>query len=902
MKFSPILIPASLSFWSEVACAIVKHWRTNLPELIQERDFSSQRVVVPTFAHSHLLVDALRKEFGENFIPPRITTLFAWLEMQAPVLENRRAASAGERVMDLYAELRQHAWLKKLFSARRNTDLLPLAQTLLDLSDELTQQFLPEVTSKNNLIEQRWHQALSQMAAPVQKVLSDEAQLVWTIWQGQLQSNDSNVVRFQRLLAIADAADQALIWIAPTTPDALESAFINRYAKKQNVLPIYLDWRAESLPYPFANAWQALIEDHVDTIPMPFNAAEHRHISLLHADSLEDEAQRCSQTIINWLQQGKQRIAVVAQDRTVARRMRALLERAEIDVADETGWKLSTTRAAAALAAWFDLVVTRADTMTLLDLLKSPFLLANALDGTDDEKSDRIMRIELALRRANVIGGWDAIVNALSTIPAEQRWLQWLAKLASDYGGRKNLSMWADATLRILQSLGMQTTMQTDGAGLQVMQLLQTISRDCKNMPAEFSFAEWRAFMNLQLENAPFTVPRPDQRVVMLPLNGARLRSFDAVIVVGADATHLPSPPQEILFFSDAIKRELGLVTREQRQRQQLRDFTEVLMSNPLIVLSWQGHLNGEHNPISPWISQLQLLLERDGEDLLPTHQVDLPRKSLIEMLTEPPKPSAPALRPNTLSASGYASLIACPYQFFAGRMLHLNALDDLSDMPEKRDYGDWLHAILQQFHEALSQEPSADKRQLLIAISDQMFDQVLQHSPAALGYSVRWKKVIPAYIDWVERHEQEGWRFEIGEVARTKILDWVDGRIELKGRLDRVDINVDGDTAIIDYKTTPLATLKKRLSSGEDHQLAFYALMSDPEPITASYLSLEATKEKIVEATVDDISTCARELKQSIVTVMQSIDQGAALPAQGVESVCQYCDVRGLCRKGAWQ
>ena len=48
--------------------------------------------------------------------------------------------------------------------------------------------------------------------------------------------------------------------------------------------------------------------------------------------------------------EGKQEIAVIAQDRVVSRRLRALLERAGVLVADETGWKLSTTRAAAALA------------------------------------------------------------------------------------------------------------------------------------------------------------------------------------------------------------------------------------------------------------------------------------------------------------------------------------------------------------------------------------------------------------------------------------------------------------------------------------------------------------------------------------------------------------------------
>ena len=41
--------------------------------------------------------------------------------------------------------------------------------------------------------------------------------------------------------------------------------------------------------------------------------------------------------------------------------------------------------------------------------------------------------------------------------------------------------------------------------------------------------------------------------------------------------------------------------------------------------------------------------------------------------------------------------------------------------------------------------------------------------------------------------------------------------------------------------------------------------------------------------------------LEQHIRYTMQAISDGAPLPANGTESVCQYCDVRGLCRKGAW-
>ena len=34
---------------------------------------------------------------------------------------------------------------------------------------------------------------------------------------------------------------------------------------------------------------------------------------------------------------------------------------------------------------------------------------------------------------------------------------------------------------------------------------------------------------------------------------------------------------------------------------------------------------------------------------------------------------------------------------------------------------------------------------------------------------------------------------------------------------------------------------------------------------------------------------------------LLEAIAQHAALPAHGIDSVCKYCEARGLCRKGMW-
>jgi ATP-dependent helicase/nuclease subunit B len=607
MRHSPLLIPPTAAFWSQVAHALLNNELLFGPNRAQSQDLSSLRVVVPTFTHAQSLRSALSAALRGAFIPPRITTMPAWLAMLPPGPDAAPPAAAGERLMALYGELRQHAWLKKIFSARRNTDLLPLAKTLLALSDELTQCLLPAIQEQPGAIDERWQVALSQLAPSARHVLSDEAHLVWSIWKGQLEGNDPCVDHFNKLMRLAERADGPLLWVSPTEPDCFGQAFLDAYAQHHTVLPILLDWHSMSVPAVYAAAWRELLEDESAVSCLPPQAISMpEELAICAAKNLEDEALQGAQTVIDWLAAGKTRIALIAQDRVVARRIQALLKRAQVAVADETGWKLSTTRAAAAVAAWFDLVASHAETVALLDFLKSPFVMAEVAD-----KSDRVMAIESTLRRENILGGWQAVASALADVPAVHVLLLHLEDLARHCAGRKSIIEWIDCTDAVLDELDMRTALERDAAGSQVLAMLDALRQECVCLAQLFSFSEWRAFIGIQLETTAFVPMDADERVVMMPLNGARLRTFDAVLMVGADADHLPSRPSETLFFANAVRRELGLTTREQLQRQQLRDFTELLSTNSLVVLSWQSHKNGEPNSASTWIERLQLTLAR---------------------------------------------------------------------------------------------------------------------------------------------------------------------------------------------------------------------------------------------------------------------------------------------------
>jgi len=904
MSLAPLLIPADAAFWPHVARTLIAHSQTVLQHRVSPLDMSGLRVLTPGFAHARLLQRALAQALGDACIPPRIGTLSAWVDLLPPDPLRPAPGGGSERLMALYGELRQHAWLKKLFSARRNTDLLPLAETLLTLFDELSRTLLPSVRHSAEAADNLWHAALAQLPPSARTLLSDEGQMVWTLWKSQLDGNDACAERFARMLQIAGQAREPLVWIASCEPDAYELAFLDAYAERQPVLLLQPDWRAGAVLPACAAAWPEMLEagasahDGGDAgveapAPQPLPG-----VALLAAASMEQEAVSGARTVLAWLAEGRRHIAIIAQDRVVARRIRALLERAEVMVTDETGWKLSTTRAAASLAAWFDVVAGRAETAALLDLLKSPFMLVDL-----DDKPGLMLDIELALRAANVAGGWEAVRGALRAVPQGLALVQQWQQLAQRFSGRRSLADWVACTDAILRELGMRAALEADAAGAQVVAMLDQLASESSRVAPAFSFGEWRALVGLQMEATDFLAPAVDDRVLMLPLAGARLRSFDAVLMVGADARHLPSAHNETLFFASAVRRELGLPTRESRQRQQMRDFASLLHANPDVVLSWQAQHDGEPNPASVWIERLQLCLARAGCAPLRQHQVESPPHALRATPPARPTPSAPQLLPTRLSASGYNAFVACPYQFFATRMLNLSGLDEFSDMPEKRDYGDWLHQVLHAYHSAVAAGavPPEEREALLRSCSEQVFGDVLARNSAAIAYYARWQKALPAYLAWAGEREAQGWQFLFGERRFERTLSWPGGSITLHGRVDRIDGNADGQRAVLDYKTRDAASLRAKLKLGEDHQLAFYGLLSDAPIASASYVALEPSRDRAGDSEAPRYAESQEALMAHIVASMQAIAGGAPLPANGVETICQYCDVRGLCRKGAW-
>ncbi|MDE2311152.1 MAG: PD-(D/E)XK nuclease family protein, partial [Betaproteobacteria bacterium] len=336
-------------------------------------------------------------------------------------------------------------------------------------------------------------------------------------------------------------------------------------------------------------------------------------------------------------------------------------------------------------------------------------------------------------------------------------------------------------------------------------------------------------------------------------------------------------------------------------------DLLALLAMNGTVLVTWQASKNGEKNLLSPYLEMLRALHEPAyGDDLAESELGALLEQAQVRTADFPlpdeavmPAPAVPqSLIPGRISASGYNSLVACPYQFYARHMLRLNELDEVREGVEKRDYGEWVHDILHRFHQrfpVLGEHPRAALEQALQHISSEVFAPAMERDYLARAWLLRWQQAIPAYLDWQLTNETGGWRYQNGEVPFELPLTC---ELTLHGRIDRVDAR-EGECKVLDYKMMEAGKLRNKLKeAGEDVQLPCYAQVYEADE--AAYLSIE--KDKIVSvAPPQGLAELAQANTARLLKVFEQMRGGAALPAHGVDEVCVFCEMRGLCRKSDW-
>ena len=622
------------------------------------------------------------------------------------------------------------------------------------------------------------------------------------------------------------------------------------------------------------------------------------HIELAACPDFESLAQAGAAAVLDHLAHGRAPLALIAQDRVLLRRLRALLERQGVGIEDETGWTLATSAPAAQLMALLRAAQPLANVDDCLAWLKS----AAATQLRERAEPDALDALESMCRRR----AWKLPRQVRTDLLPEPARTLWLAAretlvVLRDGAAPRSLLAWI-AALRC--SVSVNALLQLP-AGKEVLEALWITRQPWEGsahhrvlVETDLRLKDFVAWVGETLEAQTWTPPPAGAvQVIVTPLARAMLRPFGAIVLPGADAQSLPLTGRLPELLSDAQAGALGLPDQAAQREALERAFTQLLRA-PHVTLLRRTAAGAEPLAPSPLLERLEIAIGHLAAWVDPRTTRSVEAQALSRTAAQ-----ATGLLPATLSASQIEALRTCPYQFFGRVLLGLQEVDELEATADKRDYGIWLHGLLLRFHRARNEEHAEDDEALLRRAASE------EHAPAEedfLPYAASFERFVPRYLAWLGEAEQGGQRFIDGELD-AHIAPYASAPLaglQIRGRVDRID-RIDGTRAgeggdvLVDYKTGSLSALKKRVAEPlEDTQLAVYAALRTAAQ--AGYLALD-DKDGIAFVEHPDVQHSAATLIDGLGDDLAAMHGGALLPALGEGKACDFCAVRGLCRKDDW-
>jgi ATP-dependent helicase/nuclease subunit B len=937
---------------------------------------------------------------------PQVLSFSDWLEAAPGAWKFPKKQSDLERWLAVYATLKKHPKLQTWFRAEGEAGAWGLAQAIIDACDTLSSSVAPYLqaelseligTSTNRRLQEvsvgeGWLQKLEPLleatiakaySALARKVLDQEAQVLLTFWRYTGSASDP---AFRNQFAMAAHLERAklskenkqkvrpLIWVETADPTPIDREIIETllqsYAQYAQVTEVKMDWQKVGL---WAETISISENEHFTLTTSEKQAAENtkkasfKNWRLIAAKRFEELAWATAKTIEQHLMDGKTNIALVAQDRLVARRVRALLTRLgpSLRIQDETGWKLSTTRAAAALNSWLELLRSPKEGPTaiaLLEFLQNPFLNLKKCLNKENVKDGAVYvglvaQLEDILIASQAHSGWETFYlaiegarsNALKKGSDEPN--PALLELLQFVRGRHHawLGMKVDCTKAYeqlhadLQRMGMTTGLEKDSAGKQLLEALTTFDlRKTGHQQLSMRLSEWLSLLKTIIEEANYQEVGREAFATLsiLPLSSTRLRSFEAVVVVGCDEQQLPAFSQPPLFFSDALNRLLKGSTVEAQFIQQARDLSQLLASCESVALLWQSK-SGSGEPLRPsaWIQRLQTQIDWHAEE---------PKPKIVTGNSKPMTMAVAILdanmpMPGSMSPSAYKALRDCPYRYYVRSLLGLRQIKSFDEGFDASLAGQTLHAVLKTFFHALRtkeqqlssqinsslQQKNSDARRVwmqaeLMSISEKIFKRLVDGDARVLGTLRDWQKQVPSFVEWQLQRESQGWEYLDGEVKVGFDLRFYDEyrmekHIRIEGYADRFDVHV-GNTkvaSVIDYKNQSFDRVKLRADHIlDDPQLLIYARAANQgdenhkicgrDVRQAEWVALKADLSKhddkvlrVLE--VQNMSEVMAEFSVQLTEDIEQLWSRKPMQAFAPDGVCKYCDVRGICRKGMW-
>ncbi|MFA7604604.1 MAG: PD-(D/E)XK nuclease family protein [Novosphingobium sp.] len=530
-------------------------------------------------------------------------------------------------------------------------------------------------------------------------------------------------------------------------------------------------------------------------VDLPADRRRLSGVRLMESAHPGEEAQAIAILIREALEVPEKRVALVTPDRALAARVVAQLARWGVAADDTAGRPLPQTAAGRLFLLLAEVLAEDAAPVPLMALLAHPLVAADAADGPGRPAwLDAARAFDLALRGPRPASGLAPLRAVAERAGVRDWWAAAEARLAPlfGFGDEAPLAAQVETLAETAEALcGQPLWSGADGRALSAF--VEDLREAARAAGTATDPRELHAILRDAMDRTAVRPPWGGHpRVAVYGLIEARMSRADLVICGGLVEGVWPAATSADALLPPAVLRALGVPGADFRIGLAAHDLAAALGA-PEVVLSWAQRDEGAPVIPSRFVLRIKAMLGDLARGHAETRAVALAR-AIDDAAPAPPYPRPQPMpgaeqRRVDIAVTGLDRLRGDPYQFYAGSILRLNALDALDAEPSAAWKGTAVHKILELWHKQGGE---------LVPLAEKVLDEMSAH-PLTRAL---WRPRLMAALAWIGQEIAalcaEG-REVIASEAKGDML--VKG-VRIHGRADRIDRLADGKLAVVDYKT----------------------------------------------------------------------------------------------------
>jgi ATP-dependent helicase/DNAse subunit B len=446
------------------------------------------------------------------------------------------------------------------------------------------------------------------------------------------------------------------------------------------------------------------------------------------------------------------------------------------------------------------------------------------------------------------------------------------APLSSWMGRLGDLMVWAGVGERVATIRGpLNINLQ---AYKKLGETLASLDRAGRLFPEYgYTFREWLFLLRKTFAHARFQVPPEDEGgVQILGLGESAGHEWSEIYLGGLIDGKFPQRLPQNIFLPEAVLEALGVRTIERARMNAAYHFYRLLLSAPNVTLTHPENESDRPVVASPFLQELApirqaglvnqgigkttgiqyslrieesrslpelakaISLAADAAGLADLLRADIKGMSGIRSAIEhQAAASIPQVVPHVKREFSVTELdlyLKCPYDYLVTRVLGLAPLEEVTEDISPLDRGSKVHTILRNFYLSwtgpVSRERREEARALLKRLADSEFGREADTFRNRREKELFLTVMAERFLDAEEEFWGQGMRpaYLEQKIERYRLV-LRDGReVGLSAKIDRIDVDEDGNFIVVDYKTGDYP--KPRMNVEQDiFQLPVYAVMA---------------------------------------------------------------------------